>query len=59
MEGASAETGPPLRYMSELGPNSDLTAPKCDFRYTSESRLNSDIAGGPKRADIVAKVFLG
>ena len=38
---------------------SDLTAPKSNFRSTPESGLNSDIVGGPKSADIVAKVFLG
>jgi hypothetical protein len=40
-----------------VGSKADLTAPKCDFRYSPESRLISDIAACPKRADIVAKVF--
>ena len=31
-------------------PKPALTASKCDFRYTPESRLNSDIATCPKRA---------
>src|SRR5665647_2791012 len=29
------------------GSDSDLTAPKCDFRYRPESRLNLDIAPCP------------
>jgi hypothetical protein len=29
---------------------------KSDFSFTPESRLNSEITGGPVRADIVAKV---
>jgi hypothetical protein len=39
-----------------LGPNvrdgskAALTAPKSDFRFTPESRLNSDIAACPKGA---------
>jgi hypothetical protein len=33
------------------GSNSDLTVSKCDFRFTSGSRLNSDIAGGRFRAN--------
>src|SRR6266436_1396391 len=44
--------------MSGLGPTTDLTALKPDFRFTPESRLRADIAPCPVRADSVAKVFL-
>ena len=33
--------------MSVLGPTTDLTAPKFDFRFTPESGLKSDIAPCP------------
>jgi len=33
-----------------LGSKAALTAPESDFSFTSESRHNSDIAGGPFRA---------
>src|SRR5260370_2079637 len=36
--------------MSVSGPKADLTALKCDFRFTPESRLKSDIAPCPKSA---------
>jgi hypothetical protein len=38
------------------GSKAALTAPKSNFRFTPESGLNSDIAGGPFGADTVAKV---
>jgi hypothetical protein len=42
-----------------VGSKAALAAPKSDFCFTPESGLDADIAGGPVRADIVAKVFLG
>jgi len=42
--------------MTAVGPPTDLTAPKCDFRSSPESGLKSDIGPCPVRADFVAKV---
>jgi hypothetical protein len=39
-----------LGVFTQPGSSTDLTAPKCDFRYAPESRLNSDIAPCPERA---------
>jgi hypothetical protein len=39
-----------------VGSKADLTAQKSDFRFTTESGLNADIAPCPKSADFVAKV---
>jgi hypothetical protein len=36
---------------SEKVPSTDLTTPKFDFRSSPESRLKSDLVGGPRVAD--------
>ena len=40
-----------------VGSKADLTAPKSDFRFTTQSGLRTDIAPCPFRADSVEKVF--
>src|SRR5258706_9912964 len=40
----------PIQTNVRDGSDSDLTAPMSDFRFTPQSRLKSDIAGGPFRA---------
>jgi hypothetical protein len=42
--------------MSGSGQKPVFAALECDFRFTPESRLKSDIAACPKSADFVAKV---
>jgi hypothetical protein len=39
-----------------IGSKGDLTAQKSDFRFTPESRLNSDIASCPKGANSGSRV---
>jgi hypothetical protein len=53
-------------FEAQCLPRNDGVAPKAalgwlesNFRFTPESRLNSEIAACPKSADIVEKVFLG
>jgi hypothetical protein len=41
-----------LRLDVRSGSTTDLIDLKSDFRFTSENGLNSDIAGGPFRANI-------